>query len=684
VAAIITIVLLVVIALIAAVMIRWRLGKFLLTVTDERNRYLAELAAAEHEREVASHQISTSLARVAATAGTLDALPIPVWHRRKGDLSLIEVNVAYAQAVDATREIVIAEQRELGIGVLGADGKALAERARTVNAPQRESHHIVIGGARRLLEITETPLLHSDRLVGFARDFSDLEVKEAELTRHTDSHAEVLESLAVAIAIFGADTRLGFFNRAFAQLWQLDADWLGANPTIDELLERLRELRRLPEFVDFPAYKRQVQAMFTSPAPPPPELVHLPDDRTLRVSVALHPMGGLIFVYDDVTDRLALERSFNTLTEVQRETLDQLKEGIAVYGTDGRLKLSNPAFAAMWKLAPEDLAGEPHINEILDKTRALIDRGGDWPARRRELAARFMSHAAIDEKLERCDGSLLQFAAVPLPDGNVLCLYLDITDSTKLANALTERNAALEAADRLKSEFIANVSYELRTPLNVISGFAELLVNQYFGPLNERQMEYGQGILSSARSLASLISDILDLSTIEAGYFALDLQTVDIADLLASLHTLTHERARERNLGFRLDCPPEIGTLTGDPRRLKQALFNLLSNAFKFTPTGGEVTLAARRIEGGVALSVSDTGHGVPAEDITRIFKKFERGTAPWRNGGIGLGLALVKNIIELHGGRVELDSVAGIGTAVICFLPDTPPVAAGTVQSAE
>ncbi|MGH6980138.1 MAG: hypothetical protein ACREFC_02930, partial [Stellaceae bacterium] len=137
----ISIVLLVVIALIAAVVVRWRLGQSARQVEEERNRYLAELSAAEHEREVASQQISTSLARVAATAGTLDALPLPVWHRRKGDLSLIEVNEAYAQAVDSNREATIAEQRELGIGVLGEDGRALALRARTVNALQRESHH---------------------------------------------------------------------------------------------------------------------------------------------------------------------------------------------------------------------------------------------------------------------------------------------------------------------------------------------------------------------------------------------------------------------------------------------------------------------------------------------------------------------------------------------------------------
>jgi signal transduction histidine kinase len=677
----IAIILLVVIALIAAVVIRWRLGKWLAEAREERNHYLAELSAAEHEREVASQQIATSLARVAATAGALDILPLPVWHRRKSDLSLIEGNEAYARAVDATREAAIAEQRELGIGVLGDDGKSLALRARTVNAPQRESHHIVVGGARRLLEITETPLTHSDRMVGFARDFTDLEAKEGELTRHTDSHAQVLEHLAVAIAIFGADTRLSFFNRAFATLWGLETAWLETNPPIDELLERLREQRRLPEQVDFRAYKRNVQAMFTSLIASQTEMMHLPDDRTLRLTVSSHPMGGLIFVYDDVTDRLALERSFNTLTEVQRETLDQLKEGIAVFGTDGRLKLSNPAFAAMWQLAPDALKGEPHLSEIVEKMRSLIDRGEDWPGQRRELVARFMSHAAFDDRVERRDGSILQFGAVPLPDGNILCLYLDISDTTRLATALTERNEALEAADRLKGEFIANMSYELRSPLTVIVGFAELLVNKYFGELNPRQTEYSQGILDSARSLAALIENILELATIEAGYFTLDVQNLEIRDLFSNLRTLANERARERNVAFHLDCPSDIGAIRADPRRLTQALFNLLSNAFKFTPPGGEVTLAARRMEGGVALSVSDTGPGVPAEDIDRIFNKFERGKAPSRSGGVGLGLALVKSIVELHGGRVEIDSVSGIGTAVICFLPDA---AASAVQAAD
>jgi signal transduction histidine kinase len=637
---------------------------------QDRDSYLTELSAAEHEREVSTSQVEAALARVAASGQLLDALPLPVWRRRQSDLTLLDVNAAYAQAIDATKEAVLAEQAELAAGALGRDGRELAIRARDAGVSQRASRHVVVAGTRRLLEIAETPIPGKDEIVGYARDFTDLEAVQSELTRHTDSHVEVLERMAAPIAIYGPDTRLSFFNRAFSALWQLEPEWLATQPNIDELLERLREQRRLPESVDFRAFKRGVLALFTSLIDAHQELMHLPDDRTLRVAISPHPMGGLIFVYEDVTDRLLLERSVNTLTEVQRETLDQLKEAVAVFGTDGRLKLSNPAFAAVWKIAPDQLVGEPHIGEIVEKMRHFLDRGGDWPAQRRELVARLMTHRAQEERIERSDGSILQFAAVPLPDGNMLFLYLDVTATTRLAGALAERNAALVAADRLKSEFLANVSYELRTPLNSITGFAELLGNQYFGTLNERQLGYAAGILESGRGLMALINDIIDLATIEAGYLALELDDVDIHAMISSLHTLAHERARERRLTLKLDCAQGIGEARLDQRRIRQALFNLLSNAFKFTPSGGEVTLSAKRTATGIALGVSDTGPGVAPEDRGRIFDRFERGTMPSREAGAGLGLALVKSIVELHGGKVELDSVPGVGTAVTCYLP--------------
>ena len=318
--------------------------------------------------------------------------------------------------------------------------------------------------------------------------------------------------------------------------------------------------------------------------------MHLPDGRTLMLSISPHPFGGLTFVYEDVTDRLALERSCNTLIEVRRATLDNLFEGIAVFGSDGRLKLHNPAYLALWGLSEGDVAGEPHIGEIVEKTRALLDDGGDWRGREQDHRPGHRAGAWRAARSTARDGSMLQEATVPLPDGNVLLTYLDVTDTARVERALRERNEALETAGRLKSEFIANVSYELRTPLNAIIGFAEILTNQYFGDLNPRQLDYSRGILDSSHQLMALINDILDLATIEAGYMVLETGRVEIFEMLKAVLALTRERAPEpRACNRALHCPPDIGAIEADERRLKQALFNLISNAIKFTPPGGAI-----------------------------------------------------------------------------------------------
>ncbi len=483
----------------------------------------------------------------------------------------------------------------------------------------------------------------------------------------------MLENVATAIAIYGPDTRLKFYNTAFSTLWRLEEEWLDTEPTLGEVLERLRERRRIPEYADFRAFKKQQLAMFTSLIEPDEGLLHLPDERTLRHFVSTHPFGGLTFIYEDVTDKLALERLYNTLIEVQRETLDNLYEAIAVYGSDGRLKLSNPAYGKIWELSPEDLQGEPHIGDIVEKTRGFFDDGGDWPALKSRIMTRVTGQELSSGQLERRDGSTLQVASVPLPDGNVLLSYLDVTDSTRVQRALRERNEALETAGRLKSEFIANVSYELRTPLNAIIGFAEILTNQYFGELNPRQLDYSRGILDSSHRLLTLINDILDLATIEAGYMMLETENIDIHTLMASVLALTRERARKQNINLEFDCPPDLGALTADERRLKQALFNLISNAIKFTPAGGTIRLAARRDAGGVTLTVADNGVGIPTEDQARVFEKFERGNPQARQSGAGLGLSLVKSFVELHGGRVEIVSQANKGTTITLYLPADP-----------
>ena len=595
----------------------------------------------------------------------IDAIPVPVW-RRGRDRVLVDCNRAYASAVDATRELAVVDSRELA-PVESSRGQEIACAGITTEEGWRGvRRHVVIGGSRRQLDIVERPC-GDGGAIGFALDRTDVESAEIELRRQTRAHAEVLESIGAAVAIYGADQRLKFFNAAFAVLWGLEAEWLAADPSFGDVLERLRERRRIPEHADFRAFKRERLQLFTSLAHRQQELLHLPDDRTLLLSISPHPFGGLTFIYENVTDRLALERSCNTLTQVRRATLDNLFEGVAVYGSDGRLKLHNPAYLKIWGLSQADVTGEPHIGEIADKMRAFFDDGADWAVVKQGIIAKVTAHRAARSPLNRSDGSVLEVATVPLPDGNVLLTYLDVTDTARVELALRERNEALETAGRLKSEFIANVSHELRTSLNAVIGFAEVLANRYFGALNPRQLDYSHSILGSARLLLRLINDILDLATVEAGYMVLETGCIDVFSMLQSVLALTRERALSCDLELDLRCPSAIGVIEGDERRLKQALFNLISNAIKFTPPGGAIRIEAARQEDALLLTVADTGVGIAPADQARVFERLERGV---RRSGAGLGLALVKSLIELHGGTIVIESASGQGTRITCRLP--------------
>jgi len=625
------------------------------TVTEARASLAAAEAEAERLREL------------------LDHLPQPVW-RRDSELRLDYCNAAYARAVDRPAEGALATAAPLVEDADQAAAERLAATALAEGAARAERFHLVVEGQRRLMELTETPLPDGS-LLGHARDLTDWEEVTQDLDRHLQAQRAILEQLGVGIAIFGADMRLSFHNAAYAAIWGLDERFLAGQPHITDLLEWLREHRRLPEQADFAAFRRQKLRQLQSLIEPEEELQHLPDGTALRAGLHPHPFGGVIQTYEDVTDRLQLERTYNTLLAVQRETLDSLHEGVAVFGADGRLRLSNPAFARIWDVPLEWLAEMPHVRDLAQRCRRFFDTPDEaWPAQLERMVARATDPDSGRGRVERTDGSVIEWIQVPLPDGDCVFSYIDATDSARVERALRERNEALETADRLKSEFIANISYELRTPLNAIIGFAEILQNRYFGELNERQQEYAGAIVESSDRLMALINDILDLASIEAGYLQLEYGEVDLQRLFESMQTLWHERARARHLTLEVRCNDGIGSLWCDERRIGQALFNLLSNAFRFTPDGGKVEVTVERLDGEVVVRVHDDGIGIPPDEQARILGRFERGRlsrARRRRAGAGLGLALAKSLVELHGGWLDLESEVNQGTSVVCHLPD-------------
>lgn len=633
---------------------------------DDRD---AEMAA---RRE--AHSARTAMHRVNEI---LDRLPLPIWWRDPETLRVVGGNKVYAQAIGLEDSAGIAKSgQDLMTGLVGDEGTALARRALSRSAPQSESHHVVINGTRQLYDFVEQRLDEHGTVLGFGENQTSLEAMQTSLAENVAAQDAILENLLTAVAIFGPDRRLNFYNTAYAELWSLEAEFLDSQPSLEEITSLLYDRRQMPETIDQRAAIRARVNLFTSVVESREELLHLPDERSIRLLIAPHPKGGLFFQFEDVTDKLALERSFNTLTQVQQATLNSLYEGFAVFSRDGRLRLHNRAFQEIWKFSDADLRGSPHVSTLIEKVRHLIPGHEDWDKFKRDTILAITEPKPDAGRYEFTDDRIVDRVEVPLPDGQCLMLYLDVTDSLRVQRALEERNAALENADLLKSRFISNMSYELRTPLNTIIGFTEILQNGLAGELNDRQKDYVTNVLEASHHLARMVGDILDLATIQAGFMQLDIRETDITAIVSDLVSAARPGADEKSISIVMDQATPSLKAACDTARIRQILSNLLGNAIKFTPEGGRVAVYTLPPEGKVPeirVVIEDTGDGISEEDRERVFESFVQASSGTKQSGAGLGLALSKSLIELHGGRIVLDGSSSGGTSATCYIPVKP-----------
>jgi signal transduction histidine kinase len=614
------------------------------------------------ERETQVDGFAALRREVGGLRHALDNLPFPVW-RRDATLALVDCNTAYAEAVEQTGSIEVVDKGiELGAGVIPDQGRALAQAAKRNGEAMTRDYHIVANGDRRLLRITEIPLFDKDGetvegMMGFAVDCTANEELQADLSRHVRAHAEVLENLGTAIAIFGGNKRMIFFNAAYAALWGLDEDWLWAEPGFDDVLRRLRDERKLPEVTDFGQYREAENQRFTDLIKPQEDLIHLPNGMTLRRFISPHPFGGLMFAYEDVTDKLVLESSYNTLIAVQRETLENLHEAVGVISGDGRLRLYNHSFAELWGLENSFLATAPHIADVVEKAKKYWAPREEWDRFKNRMVARITNHEPMSGRLERSDGSIVDFAIVPLPDGAVMMSYLDVTDTTRVERALRERNEALRTADQMKSDFISTVSRELTRPLDHINGEADRMLPHLHGNVAQSV----ETIRTEAQRLLALVDDMRDLATLGSGQVALELDTVDPRRLLRSVEALTRARLAELNVSLRLYCSRNIGWMVADERRLKQALFILVTNVLRTAPEGSEVSVVARRRAEEIDITIGLTDEA-PQPMLFEGLRDGEPASARR-----ALGMAMVRAVVEIHGGRVK---ISRDGHEISCILP--------------
>ena len=630
-----------------------------------------DTSAGEEERAKLSLRLKQTEAALGSLTQLIEAAPFPMWYRGP-DLKLGLVNSAFVHAVEGKDAADVIDRSAELVDAHGEDSAvAIARQAQESGRVVSRMQPAIIHGERRMLRVANVPL-STGAVAGFAVDIQDLEDARAELARYIESQRELADRMTAGTAQFDADRTLSFFNRPFAMMTQLDPDWLAEQPEFDRVIERMRDQQRLPETRDFPAWKEERRGWFTSADEVLEEEWMLPNGDHIRVVAQPLPDGGLRLFLEDRTEQLRLASARDTLLRVRAATFDNLFEAISVFASDGRLYTWNSRFIEDWELDEEWLTTHPRVDELVPAmARKLVNPTA--AAQIREMVRQTTNERqSSNGRISLTDGRHFQFAAVPLPDGNALFTMVDVTDSTRIEAALRERAKALEEADRVKTDFVANMSYELRTPLTSIGGFAELLGGGYAGDLSSKGRDYVSAILESVERLSKLINDVLDLTTGDARGVALEKERVDIAGLCRAAAETAKERAAEKRQKLEVEILPSAGHVFGDARRLRESVEHVLQNAIAYTDSKGQISLSANGDENEAVIRVRDNGTGIEAEDLPRVFNRFDRVTEAGIRGeaALGLGLPLTQQFIEAHGGSVELQSEKGKGTTVTLTIP--------------
>jgi signal transduction histidine kinase len=615
-----------------------------------------DTSAAEEERAKLALRLRHTESALNSLTQLIEAAPFPMWFRGP-DLRLGLVNGAFVHAVEGQDAADVIERSAELIDAHGEDSPlAGAREAQESKRIVSRTQPAIIHGERRMLRIVNVPLA-TGAVAGFAVDIQDLEDARAELARYIESQRELADRMTAGTAQFDADRTLSFFNRPFAMMTQLDTDWLAEKPEFDRLIDRMRDEQRLPETRDFPAWKEERRNWFTSADEVIEEEWMLPAGDHIRVVAQPLPDGGLRLFLEDRTEQLRLASARDTLLRVRAATFDNLYEAISVFASDGRLYTWNRRFLDDWELDEEWLSTHPRVDELVPAmARKLVNPTA--AAQIREMVRHTTNERqSANGRISMTDGRHFQFAAVPLPDGNALFTMVDVTDSSRIEAALRERAAALEEADRVKTDFVANMSYELRTPLTSIGGFAELLGGGYAGELSPKGRDYVSAILESVERLSKLINDVLDLTTGDTRGVALEKERVDIAGLCRAAAETAKPRAAEKAQKLEVEISPSAGHVFGDSRRLRESVEHVLQNAIAYTDRKGAIALSAEGDKKQAVIRIRDNGSGIDPDDVPRAFNRFDRVAEAGLRGeaALGLGLPLTRQFIEAHGGTVEL-----------------------------
>jgi len=519
--------------------------------------------------------------------------------------------------------------------------------------------------------------------VAIYTDISDLKRQEAEVAEKTAVLEATLENMGEGISMFDADLKLILHNKRFLEIWDYPPD-------------RFRPGSELHEFFEFNASRgdygtdevdREVRERLNLAKQFEPQVLERtrPNGMVIEIRRIPFPGGGFVATYTDVTDRKRVEESLReanlekdtVLAELQA-VLDAIQYGILFMDADLNIRMHNRAYREIWNLPEDFFAGRPSFRDDMALTRdtSLCSESEDeWEAFVDRRIEEVKAGDSGPGEVHLTDGRVLQSRCLCLPDGGRMLTYFDITELMRVQQELTQARDLAEVASEAKSKFLANMSHELRTPLNAIIGITEMLQEEagdldcpeFDEPLNR--------IHRAGKHLLRLIEEILDLSRIEAGRLELRPETFAIAAIVEDIANTVEPLAELNRNNLVISCPDDIGEMRADPLRLKQVVFNLMSNACKFTENGEVCLSAAREHDQGrdwITFTVQDNGIGIDPQLIGDLFQEFSQvdATANARFGGTGLGLAISRRLCRSMGGEISASSAPGEGSTFTVRFP--------------
>jgi len=604
-----------------------------------------------------------------ALVALIEAAPMPMWFRAP-DGRLRLVNTAYVNAVAASSaDAVIEQQIELVEPVEGISAMQVALGAVKGGKPVERMVNVTIAGSRRMLRISDLPL-GDEGIAGYAVDIEAMEELDRQFRAFREAQRSMVDQLSAGVAQFAPDRSLAFANLPFQRSFGLSSTATTEGLNFERLLDQARDAGKVPEVRDYPAWRREKAGWFAANEPQEDSWA-LADGTHLRILAQPMPDGGLLLIAEDRTEQLQLSATRDTLLRTRTATFDSLYESVAVFAPNGRMQLWNRRFAKDWGLDTEFLDTHPHVDVLLERIGARLRRPPMAKGIGDVIRAATLDRKQMGGRVVLADGRTLRYTGMPLPDGNGLLTVLDITDSQKAEAALKERNAALIEADAIKTRFLANMSYELRTPLTSIGGFAELLQAGLGGELTPQGQDYVKDILTSVARLGDQIESVLDLSQSEAGLLPLAHEEIELLPFVTAVAEERVQTLRENGISLDLRGDRSAGKVDGDRRRLARAIGHLLDNAIAASPRDGRIQVELSRRKGAARIAITDHGPGLDAAALARALgglKVSKDGKTVERRQGIGLPLA--RQLIEAHGGTLELVSEPGRGTAAIVELP--------------